>query len=44
MEEHHPRDLKRYYDSLSVHEHHNYYHGRATVDLFSWDCQKKMAG
>jgi Fic family protein len=36
MEEHHARDLKSYYDSLSVHEHHNYYHGRATADLTAW--------
>jgi Fic family protein len=36
MEEHHAQDLKTYYDSLSVHDHHNYYHGRAHADLTSW--------
>lgn len=36
MEEHHARDLAKYYDSLSVHDHHNYYEGRADADLTSW--------
>ncbi|MEK7813064.1 MAG: Fic family protein, partial [Candidatus Desantisbacteria bacterium] len=36
MEEHHARDLANYYNSLMVHEHHNYYHGRADADLTSW--------
>ncbi|MDI6735049.1 MAG: Fic family protein [bacterium] len=36
MEEHHARDLANYYNSLMVHEHHNYYQGRAEADLTSW--------
>jgi len=36
MEEHHARDLEKYYASLSVHRHHNYYEGRANADLTSW--------
>jgi Fic family protein len=36
MEEHHARDLASYYQALSVHEHHNYYFGRANADLTSW--------
>ena len=36
MEEHHARDLEDYYNSLSVHHHHNYYHGRMDADLTSW--------
>jgi len=36
MEEHHARDLADYYQSLSVHEHHNYYFGRADADLTAW--------
>jgi len=36
MEEHHARDLTRYYQSLAVGKHHNYYMGRAEVDLTSW--------
>ena len=36
MEEHHARDLNRYYKSLAVGKHHNYYMGRAEVDLTSW--------
>ncbi|MFH1563306.1 MAG: Fic family protein [Nitrospirota bacterium] len=36
MEEHHARDLANYYSSLTVHEHHNYYQGRANADLTSW--------
>lgn len=36
MEEHHARDLTRYYKSLAVGKHHNYYMGRAEVDLTSW--------
>ena len=36
MEEHHARDLTNYYQSLSVHEHHNYYFGRADSDLTPW--------
>jgi Fic family protein len=36
MEEHHARDLEKYYASLSVHGHYNYYSGRANADLTSW--------
>lgn len=36
MEEHHARDLEKYYNSLAVHAHHNYYEGRAAADLTSW--------
>jgi Fic family protein len=36
MEEHHARDLDKYYRSLAVHQHHNYYHGRANGELTSW--------
>ncbi len=36
MEEHHAKDLAGYYQSLAVHQHHNYYHGRADADLTSW--------
>ncbi|MEA2081838.1 MAG: Fic family protein [Elusimicrobiota bacterium] len=36
MEEHHARDLNRYYKSLATHKHHNYYEGRADVELTSW--------
>jgi Fic family protein len=36
MEEHHARDLNQYYKSLAVHKHHNYYEGRADVELTSW--------
>lgn len=36
MEEHHAKDLAGYYQSLAVHRHHNYYHGRANADLTSW--------
>jgi len=36
MEEHHARDLTHYYKSLAVGKHHNYYMGRAEVDLTSW--------
>lgn len=36
MEEHHAHDLNTYYNSLAVHQHHNYYHGRADTDLTSW--------
>ena len=36
MEEHHAKDLEGYYNSLAVHQHHNYYEGRADVDLTSW--------
>jgi Fic family protein len=36
MEEHHARDLEKYYASLSVHDHHNFYSGRADADLTSW--------
>jgi Fic family protein len=36
MEEHHARDLPGYYTSLAVHEHHNYYMGRAEADLTRW--------
>ena len=36
LEEHHARDLAAYYNSLSVHPHHNYYEGRAAADLTPW--------
>jgi Fic family protein len=36
LEEHHARDLQAYYHSLSTHPHHNYYEGRAEVDLTPW--------
>ncbi len=36
LEEHHARDLEGYYRALSVHKHHNYYHGRGEADLTSW--------
>lgn len=36
LEEHHSRDLDGYYNALTVHKHHNYYHGRAEADLTSW--------
>jgi Fic family protein len=36
MEEHHARDLSGYYLSLAVHQHHNYYFGRAKADLTAW--------
>ncbi len=36
MEEHHARDLAGYYNSLVVHQHHNYYFGRAEADLTVW--------
>lgn len=36
MEEHHARDLASYYNSLVVHQHHNYYFGRAEADLTGW--------
>ncbi len=36
LEEHHARDLDGYYNALTVHKHHNYYHGRAEADLTSW--------
>jgi Fic family protein len=36
LEEHHARDLARYYNALAVHPHHNYYEGRADADLTLW--------
>jgi Fic family protein len=36
MEEHHARDIESYYKSLAVHQHHNYYYGRADADLTPW--------
>ena len=36
LEEHHAIDLDGYYQALTVHKHHNYYHGRAEADLTSW--------
>jgi len=36
LEEHHARDLAAYYNSLTVHPHHNYYEGRADADLTPW--------
>jgi Fic family protein len=36
LEERHALDLAAYYRSLAVHPHHNYYEGRAEVDLTPW--------
>lgn len=36
LEEHHARDLERYYGALVTHQHHNYYEGRADADLTPW--------
>ena len=36
MEEHHAKDIESYYNSIAVHQHHNYYEGRADADLTSW--------
>lgn len=36
LEEHHARDLDAYYRALVTHQHHNYYMGRAAVELTSW--------
>lgn len=36
LEEHHASNLNDYYQALTVHTHHNYYHGRAEADLTSW--------
>ncbi len=36
LEEHHARDLDTYYRALATHPHHNYYHGRANVELTPW--------
>ncbi len=36
LEEHHARDLGRYYAALVTHPHHNYYAGRADADLTPW--------
>jgi len=36
LEEHHARQLERYYQALVVHDHHNYYYGRKNTDLTSW--------
>ena len=36
VEEHHARDLAAYYEALAAHPHHNYYEGRASVDLTPW--------
>jgi cell filamentation protein, protein adenylyltransferase len=36
LEERHARDLAAYYQSLTVHPHHNYYEGRAEAELTSW--------
>jgi Fic family protein len=36
MEEHHARDLASYYNSLTVHQHHNYYEGRENAELTLW--------
>lgn len=36
VEEHHARDLEGYYNSLATHQSHNYYNGRADVDLTLW--------
>ncbi|MGH9162648.1 MAG: Fic family protein [Vicinamibacteraceae bacterium] len=36
LEEYHARDLAEYYRQLATHPNHNYYEGRAEVDLTSW--------
>ena len=36
LEEYHARELERYYRAVATHPHHNYYEGRADVDLTGW--------
>jgi Fic family protein len=36
MEEHHAKELGKYYGALATHQHHNYYEGRAGADLTGW--------
>lgn len=36
LEEYHARDITTYYAQLSTHPHHNYYEGRADVNLTPW--------
>ena len=36
MEEHHAKELEKYYNSLATHQHHNYYEGREYADLTKW--------
>jgi Fic family protein len=36
LEEYHARDLREYYKQLVTHPEHNYYDGRADVDLTPW--------
>lgn len=36
IEEHHARDLDRYYAALVTHPHHNYYEGRAEAEVTDW--------
>ncbi|HOC32365.1 MAG TPA: Fic family protein, partial [Armatimonadota bacterium] len=36
LEEHHARDIERYYAALVTHPHHNYYEGRGDADLTAW--------
>lgn len=36
MEEHHAKEIGKYYRALETHPHHNYYEGRAEADLTGW--------
>ena len=36
LEEYYARDLKSYYDAISMGEHHNYYFGRAQAEMTPW--------
>ncbi len=36
MEEHHAKEIGKYYRILETHTHHNYYFGRAEADLTGW--------
>ncbi len=36
MEEHHAKELGKYYKALETHPHHNYYEGRENADLTQW--------
>lgn len=36
MEEHHAKELGKYYKALETHPHHNYYEGRESADLTQW--------
>lgn len=36
LEEHHAKDIESYFNSLAIHQHHNYYEGRNNAELTSW--------